>query len=156
MRLEKATIDDAQKILEVKLRAFSKEHKFYGPSSVPPRFNLIERQIEVIKEQPYCYKIMKDDKIIGGTLVVDLGEGKFVLASIYIDLDYQNQGIGSSIMKMIEDMFPQAKKWILDTPYLSYRNHHFYEKLGFKKVGEHVLDHAIGSDFRLFDYEKIV
>jgi len=45
-----------------------------------------------------------------------------------------------------------VKKWSLDTPYLSYRNHHFYEKMGYKKVGETQLEK--GSKFRLFEYEK--
>jgi N-acetylglutamate synthase-like GNAT family acetyltransferase len=154
--LEKATVADAPRILEVKLRSFSKEHEFYGPRAVPPRFNLIERQIQVLTEQSNFYKIMKNGAIIGGALVVDLGEGKFVLASLFVDLPFQNQGIGSEALTRILHMFPQAKRWVLDTPYLSYRNHHFYEKFGFKKVGEHVPDYAVGSDFRLFDYEKIV
>lgn len=36
----------------------------------------------------------------------------------------------------MNDKFSNAITWTLETPYLSYRNHHFYEKHGFVKVGE--------------------
>lgn len=41
-------------------------------------------------------------------------------------------------MKLVEEEFPSAVEWVLDTPHLNIRNHHFYEKL------------------ILFDYIKII
>ncbi len=41
-----------------------------------------------------------------------------------------------------------------ETPYKSYRNHHFYEKLGYSRVGEEKPDP--GKEFCLYIYEKKV
>lgn len=152
----RATVEDAPKILEIKLRAFSDEFKFYGPGAIPPQFDSLERQKDSIAKLPYFFKIVSDAAIVGAVVVVDKGEGVFILASIHIDLDKQNQGIGTAVLKMIERQFPRAKKWQLETPYRSYRNHHFYEKFGYVKVGEHVPPHAQGTSFMLFDYEKLI
>jgi RimJ/RimL family protein N-acetyltransferase len=52
-------------------------------------------------------------------------------------------------MQAIERAHPAAMRWTLDTPAYAHRNHHFYEKLGFQKAGEHDVD-----GFLLFAYEK--
>jgi hypothetical protein len=44
----RATEEDAPTILEVKQRAFSKEFELYGAKSIPPNFDSINRQIELI------------------------------------------------------------------------------------------------------------
>ena len=62
-------------------------------------------------------------------------------------------GIGTNAMKFLEMEFPDAKKWTLETPHLSYRNHHFYEKMGFTKVGETEPDPK-NNGFYLYLYEK--
>jgi hypothetical protein len=54
-------------------------------------------------------------------------------------------------MKFLFEEFAGAEKWTLETPYLSFRNHHFYEKLGYKKVGE---TQPEPDGFHLFLYEK--
>jgi len=156
IKLVRATVEDAPKILEIKLRAFASEFETYGKAAIPPEFDSIEKQIRTITEQPYFFKIIKDGRISGATLAVDLSCGVFYLASIYIDADRQNQGIGTDALKIIEREFSQAKIWRLETPYLSYTNQRFYEKFGYKKVGEYVPPYSEGSDFILFKYEKIM
>jgi len=46
-------------------------------------------------------------------------------------------------------MFPE-KKWQVETPAYSLRNHRFYKKLGFKKIGERAYD----SETTAFLFEK--
>lgn len=38
-------------------------------------------------------------------------------------------------LKAIEDMFPHARRWMLDTPSWNQRNQHFYTKMGYIEVG---------------------
>lgn len=48
-----------------------------------------------------------------------------------IDPDFKNQGHGSDVFKSIEKRYP-VKKWQLETPDYSVRNHYFYtNKCGF-------------------------
>lgn len=51
-----------------------------------------------------------------------------------VSKEYQNQGIGAKAISFLENEFPDAKCWRLYTPYKNYRNHHFYEKMGYKKL----------------------
>jgi hypothetical protein len=51
-------------------------------------------------------------------------------------------------MEYVHRTFP-AKHWVLDTPEWHTRNHHFYEKLGYRKVGEQEEVHA-GFTLRIY------
>lgn len=146
----RARVEDASEILKVKICSFKDEVNLYGVG--PPGYDSLESQIKSIKEKHY-YKILDGEKIIGGMSIGDIGEGNYWIGSIYIDLEYQNRGIGSMAMSFLEDEFPQAVKMTLETPYLSFRNHHFYEKMGFKKVGETEPDE---NCIYLFKYEKVL
>jgi GNAT superfamily N-acetyltransferase len=98
------------------------------------------------------YKILDDKRIIGGFIVFNQGGGVCHLGRIYLDPDFQDRGIGGQAIEFIEKLFPAAKKWTLDTPSWAVRNHHFYEKHGYVKVGEQPL----GPDMVLFLYEKVI
>ena len=70
-----------------------------------------------------------------------------------MSLEYQDRGIGSQAMNFIFSNYKNVTKWSLETPYRSFRNHHFYEKQGFVKVGEYK-PYDNHNEFVLFKYEK--
>lgn len=84
-----------------------------------------------------------------------MGDGLYWLGGIYIEKASQNKGIGAKAISFIEGEFSQAKRWRLHTPYKNYRNHHFYEKMGYRKIGETTPKEDKGG-FYLFEYEKIM
>jgi GNAT superfamily N-acetyltransferase len=53
-----------------------------------------------------------------------------VIFCIYVLPEYKNKGIGKMTMEYMEKLHP-ADKWILDTPKISPKNKHFYEKCGY-------------------------
>jgi len=73
---------------------------------------------------------------IGGIDVRRRDERRYRLNRIFIDPARQDLGIGRFCVRRIEELFPEAEEWDLDTPHLSFRNHHLYESLGYVKVGE--------------------
>lgn len=91
--------------------------------------------------------------MVGGIIVFDKGEEAY-LYKMFIIPALQNKGIGTQTISFTERELSRVKKWALHTPYLSYRNHHFYEKLGYSKVGE--TNPKVPEGFRLFTYEKYV
>jgi len=105
-------------------------------------------------EKAIYYKILVEDNIIGGVIISDMGGGHYELSRIFIAPDFQNKGIGTQAIQFIEKAFPAAKRWTLDTPCWAYRNQHFYEKMGYVKVGEAAPDKH--RWFSLFLYEKNV
>ncbi len=52
----------------------------------------------------------------------------------------------------IEQDNPDAESWELVTPFDRYRNHHFYQKMGYKKIGEYI--HS--DKLILFNFKKIM
>lgn len=81
-----------------------------------------------------AYKILLDDRIIGGFCVF-ANRGARFLGNIFLDTDCQDKGIGSQVWRDIEKRYPDTKKWRTETPGFSKRNHNFYvNKCGFKVV----------------------
>lgn len=121
----------------------------------PNEMDSVEKEKEFIRNidgNNFSYILLDNGKIIGGMGGIDNGNGNLYIGCIYIALEYQSKGIGSMILEFLKDKFPSTTTWTLETPYLSYRNHHFYEKHGFVKVGE---TEPRDDVFFLFLYEKV-
>jgi GNAT superfamily N-acetyltransferase len=147
---ERATPEDAEVIVQLKIRAFAEDVERYG--SGPPNYDSIDHTRYYIQTTGTYYKIMKDGIPIGGFGLFLITPEHMRVGSLYIDPAYHNQSIGSQAIQFMESAFPHIRKWSLDTPYKNYRNHHFYEKNGYVKVGETPPEGPNG--FYLFLYEK--
>ena len=147
---EPATPDDAQALRDVQVASFHSDALNYPgiKESGPPGYDLVETVLHKLQESAYS-KIVVDGQVVGGITVYDYGEGHFHLDLLYIDPAYHNLGIGTRAMQFIEQTYP-ATLWTLDTPTYATRNHHFYEKFGYVKVGERPED----EDITLIEYEK--
>lgn len=149
IELVKLVDNDMDEFTEVAIQSFEEDKSRYG--EYPPLIDIEHRRLRFI-DQGYSYEIKKDDELIGGTVIFEYKNGRYTIGSIFILPAYQNQGIGQQVIRLIEGKYPDAKSWFLDTPYLSFRNHHFYEKMGYVKIGEEIPDKD--KDFKLFIYEK--
>ena len=145
----RATSEDLEEYMIAKLDAFADDLATYGFG--PTGYDDYDKQLANI-EKYQTYKIVLDGKIIGGLSCCNKGE-YYWLGGLYIARNYQNQGIGAKAILFLESEFPDAKCWRLHTPYKSYRNHHFYEKMGYRKIGETkpLIDKG---GFFLYEYEK--
>ncbi len=146
---ERATAADAEALVNVQIAAFHEDARLYPGVEIggPPGYDSVESTLQKIAEDDF-YKIVYEEQIIGGIVVFDEGQGHFHLDLIYLAPDYHGRGIGTRAMEFIERSYP-ATKWSLDTPGYATRNHHFYEKFGYVKVGEEARDGII-----LIAYEK--
>jgi len=52
-----------------------------------------------------------------------------------------------------EAEFANAKSWFLETPHRSFKNHYFYEKLGYVKTGQ---IEEINDNLKLIYFEKVI
>lgn len=146
---ERATPADAEILVKVQIAAFHDDARLYPGVELggPPGYDSVEVMLRKIRETD-VYKIVVDGEIIGGIIVYDEGDGHYHLDVLDVDPAYHNRGVGTQAMQFIERTYP-AQKWTLNTPGYALRNQHFYEKLGYVKVGEAPFD-----GFILFDYEK--
>jgi ribosomal protein S18 acetylase RimI-like enzyme len=148
---ERAAPADAEALVRVQMAAFHDDARLYPGIEMggPPGYDSVEVALEKIKQDIF-YKIVADGQIIGTVIVMDKGAGHFHLDVICVDPAYHGRGIGAQAMQFIEAVCPAAK-WSLHTPGYALRNQHFYEKLGYVKMGAE--DH---DGFILFAYEKHV
>lgn len=151
---EKATEEDAQTLTDVQVRTFDDDsRRFFGqPSGGPSGYDSVDHQIKLMRSGHY-YKMLDGERIIGGLVIFKKRDTHCYLGLIFIDPDYQDRGIGTQAIQFAEDTFPMAKKWTTNTPAVATRNHHFYEKLGYVKVKEELIEEE-GESGTLFHYEK--
>jgi len=146
----KANLADVDAIIAARVDAFSNEVALYGigPLDYDNRDVLLR-----LFETRNIYKIVENGVVIGGMTCVDIGNNTTYIGMVFVIKEYQNRGIGTKAMNFLFNDFPDIRLWKLTTPYLSYKNHHFYESLGFTKASETKPDN---NGFYLFEYEKIV
>lgn len=142
--------EDLVTISEIRIRAFEWDVEVYGRG--PEGYDSLEQLKESFQRAIY-YTILFENIIIGAIVIKEKNAVEYRLGGIYIDPEYHNKGIGSEAIQFLETEYKQVKKWTLDTPYKSYRNHHFYEKMGYVKIKE---VHPFNNEFTLFEYEKII
>jgi GNAT superfamily N-acetyltransferase len=80
------------------------------------------------------YNIVLAGRIVGGAIVWIYPHGHNWLGTIFIDPAYQDQGIATRTWQFLEDRYPATRDWTLETPVWALKNHHFYEKCGFRRL----------------------
>ena len=135
IRICKAALEDAQTITDIKIRAYNKEINTYlGRDGGPPGYDKVESEIYLIHTF-LVYKIMLDEKIIGGFFLIDEGEGKMRFEDFVIEPAYQGRGYGYHVLELVEEAYPDVREWSLSTPVFSVGNQHLYEKFGYCEAG---------------------
>ncbi len=146
---EPASDADAEALVQIQIAAFHHDSVLYPTVALggPPGYDSVEQMRTNIAQHP-CYKMLYGGRPIGVMVIVDQAEEHTHLDVIAIDPSYHNRGFGTLAMQFLEQAHP-ARRYTLDTPSWAVRNQHFYEKLGYVKVGE-----TAYPDITLFAYEK--
>ncbi|PHF10638.1 GNAT family N-acetyltransferase [Bacillus wiedmannii] len=139
--IEKATILDAEKLTEIMTRTFDEEAKRWlcdqgdviDYNIQPPGYSSVEMMKYSIEELD-SFKVIMDDKIIGGIIVTISGKSYGRIDRIFVEPDYQGKGIGSHVIKSIEVEYPSIRIWDLETSSRQIYNHHFYKKMGYEII----------------------
>ncbi len=155
IKFTRANQDDAKRLTDLQIKTFDDDSRRYfnRPAGGPPGYDSIDTMINDVNTAIY-YKILDDDEIIGGIYIHAIDDNHYELTTIFIDPKVQNRGIGQKAMLFLEKEFPNITKWTLDTPSVCVRNHHVYEKMGYKKVEEILLDEV--TSLYLYLYEKTI
>lgn len=136
VRLERATIEDAQVIYDSQVKAFMPLLEKYRDYETNPANETIERVISRISNpNGGFYKIVADNKLIGAICVVRKEDAQLWISPMFIVPSYQGKGIAQRSITLIEGMFPQAKSWELATILEEKINCYLYEKMGYSKTG---------------------
>ncbi|MDP4094739.1 MAG: GNAT family N-acetyltransferase [Bacillota bacterium] len=136
VKLIRAELKDLDKIIEGQKASFYDCYQRYQDHEMSP-YNVTYDTIKRILENEYLYKIMYGDEP-AGAIYVRQNPDKYNmrLHCIFIIPEYQNKGIGQKAIKLVEEQFSDAVTWALETPHDLQRNHHVYEKMGYKRTGQ--------------------
>jgi GNAT superfamily N-acetyltransferase len=131
MKVEIASIDDLTEILELQIRAYQSEAAIYNDYSIEP---LIETPLglqEQFKHKTFL-KAVLDGKIVGSARGY-LKEETVHIGRLAVESDFQNQGMGTLLIRSIEAYFPNAKRYELFTGNKSISNLRLYNNLGYSE-----------------------
>ena len=136
IRFEKARLGDAEKLAEVSKRAFDHDIHYGAPGpGGPPGYDSAAWQAKVMRFGDY-YKILAGKRIIGGMVIMRRRAREYEVGRIFIEPEYQDQGIGTEAFEFLWEKYSLAKRWTLDTPAWNLRTRQFYKKVGFVEIGK--------------------
>ena len=124
-------------IVDMSVRAFETDVDVGGTKGdCPPEYDSVEWHKQMAREG-HLYQAMMGNDIVGGALLFpDEAKNSVYIGRIFIDSAYHRKGYGILLMECIENNFPSAAEFDLDTPGWNVRTNAFYAKLGYKIVKE--------------------
>ncbi|WNS46290.1 GNAT family N-acetyltransferase [Paenibacillus sp. MMS20-IR301] len=141
MNIRKAVPDDAGKLAALMKETFDTEMRRWLPGEEvqdsnlrPPGYDSIEQHRYAIRESEY-YVLEEEAVIIGGASIQQTGRHARV-DKIFIDPLCQGRGYGSILLAYLEEQYPEARAWKLETSSRQLNNHRFYEKAGYTRIYE--------------------
>ena len=129
MEIVPAQIDDAREILQLQKWAYQSEAAIYDDYSLPPLVQSLEEIHAQFRDHLFLKAV--EDGVIIGSVRAKMKDGVCHIGRLIVHPNYQNQGIGTSLMHAIEAQFPDAICFELFTGDRSQKNLHLYDKLGY-------------------------
>ena len=136
IELEKAQFHDCPEIHSLQVKSFLPLLEKYQDFSTNPAAETLERIEERFCQNETTYWfIVLQGKHIGGLRVCDFGE-VCRISPIFILPEYQGRGYAQCALKSVEEKYPGAIRWELDTIAQEEKLCHLYEKMGYCPTGE--------------------
>jgi diadenosine tetraphosphate (Ap4A) HIT family hydrolase/ADP-ribose pyrophosphatase YjhB (NUDIX family) len=128
--IETAETGDAGEILRLQKLAYQSEAALHNDYSLPPLTQTLEEierdfQRQVFLKAMWCGKIM-------GSVRAYLRDGTCYIGRLIVHPDFQSQGLGTRLLKAVEDHFAGARRYELFTGQKSEGNVRFYERRGYR------------------------
>jgi ribosomal protein S18 acetylase RimI-like enzyme len=128
--IEKAEVSDAKEILTLQKLAYRSEAELYSDHGISPMIQTLAEILGQFNRQEFL-KAVIDSKIVGSVRAYSKQDTCYI-GRLIVHPDFQNRGIGTTLMKEIEAMFRSCRRFELFTGMKSERNIRFYQKLGFQ------------------------
>ncbi len=132
-RVERASFEDLKEILVLQKRAFKSESIIYQDDKLPPLVQTIEDIQNEFKERIFL-KYVEDNNIIGSVRGHIGSNCEAYVGRLIVDTDHQRKGIGTLLMKKIEECFSECNYIEIFTGNKSKQNISFYKKLLYTPV----------------------
>lgn len=150
--LNKADLKDAVLLHGMQVKAFMPLLQKYLDYETSPANEPLERVLDRLK-QPFTdyYIIQIAGLAVGGVRIVRREDHLYRVSPIFILPEYQGKGVAQAVFSLIEQRYPDARVWELDTILQEQGHCYLYEKLGYRRTGE---IKEINERITLVFYEK--
>lgn len=109
MIIEQASKDDLKEILEIQKLAYGSEAEIYKDNSIPPLTQTLDEIKEDFTFQIFLKAGIKNS-IIGSVRWYKEKDTCFI-GRLIVHPNFENQGIGTKLLKEIEDKFDDVKQY---------------------------------------------
>ena len=152
--LVKAETKDAAVIHKMQLLSFMPLLENYQDYETSPANEPLDKTIARIEHALTDYYIIMSGNVpVGGIRIVRMNSRRCRVSPVFVLPEYQGKGIAQIVFQLIEQIYPDADVWELDTILQEQRNCYLYEKLGYRPTGK---TEVINSNLTLVSYEKHV
>ena len=128
--IEKASIEDAEEILELQKLAYVSEAEIINDFTILPLHQTLD-EIKSEYNHRIFLKVEHNNKIIG-SVRAHLEKGTCYIGKLIVHPNYQNLGIGTRLLHVAEKQFPDSERYELFTGKKSEKNLHIYKKNGYR------------------------
>jgi len=125
-----ASKEDAAAVLALQKLAYQSEARLYNDWTISPLVQTIESLLEEFAGS-VVLKAMLDDRLVG-SVRARLNGDTYEIARLAVHPDLQGRGIGSELLRRIEDRFDNITRYELFTGSKSEANIRLYERHGYK------------------------
>lgn len=152
MILKRCDTTDAARIHQMQVRAFWPLFEKYGDTQTSPACESVER-VAARLQQPVTdyYFIQAGKEVVGAIRIVRMENATNRISPVFILPEYQGKGLAQRAFARVEEMYPEARWWELDTIMQERGNCHLYEKLGYRQTGQ---PRAINDRMTIVYYQK--
>jgi len=128
-----AGTSDALTLTGISKRSFETDVSVGGPSKGgPPGYMSVPFHTKMARMK-HLYKLTDNGLVVGGA-ILSLKDDVLSIERIFVAPEYFRKGYGLFMMKQIEELFSNVKKFLLDTPDWNVRTNSLYKKLGYKEL----------------------
>ncbi len=128
-----AGTSDALTLTGISKRSFETDVSVGGPSKGgPPGYMSVPFHTKMARMKQ-LYKLTDNGMVVGGA-ILSLKDDVLNIERIFVAPEYFRKGYGLFMMKQIEELFSNVKKFLLDTPDWNVRTNSLYKKLGYKEL----------------------
>ncbi|WP_294145336.1 GNAT family N-acetyltransferase [uncultured Clostridium sp.] len=150
--LSKATISDFEEIYALQITSFKKLLEKYKDYDFSPGSEKIAQTVQRLRNPCIEYYFICLFEIHIGAIRIYKAGGVCKLKQIFILPEFQGEGYAQQTILLAEGLYPNARRWELDTIEQEARLCHLYEKMGYIKT-EKV--RKVTEEMNLVDYVKL-
>jgi ribosomal protein S18 acetylase RimI-like enzyme len=134
VRVESAEAADCRALAETSKWAFDHDVKYGAPGPGGPQGYDSPSWHKRAFVWGQVFRLVHEGQIVGGAIVIVHGGGHMELGRIWLEPAAQGRGWGAAAMGAIEELFPDACRWTLETPCWNLRTQGFYTTVGFRET----------------------